>query len=172
MKKISLNYREDIPTVKLFLEDIEELLNILIENFTKVKIILDNYEIDNLSEIQTIKKEMTTDFDISGYARDIFPEMRLSIRKKYSYLEISDKNDIKCLGIRNKILNLLNNGLNFFNFLKVNFLKVKLVTVLAIGVLFLLIMLFLKINKDDIFPISILIGFLFFIYLTLIDKII
>jgi hypothetical protein len=46
MKQLTSNFSENIPIVKLFLEDIEELVKLLSANFGEVGIIADDFKLE------------------------------------------------------------------------------------------------------------------------------
>ena len=75
MKKVSGFYSVKIPIVKLFLEDIEELSKLLTTYFDEIEIIADDFILENVSEINNIKKDMISNLIISAYEKKICIEI-------------------------------------------------------------------------------------------------
>jgi len=65
LKKLNKHLGEHLKPVKLFYDDIEEIYEILKAANNEVKIEADNYEIESLDEILTIKKPFFTNLQIS-----------------------------------------------------------------------------------------------------------
>jgi len=57
MKKIKRGYIEDFKPVILYLDDLEEIVEILKELPNKVRILADDYELDSLDELQKINRD-------------------------------------------------------------------------------------------------------------------
>jgi hypothetical protein len=92
------------PKVILFKEDLEQLAELFNSNFGEIEIEADGYKLADISEISELKKDIICDFRISGKEKDnYFDKMSLDISIKSTYISIDSRNDTKCLGVKNKI---------------------------------------------------------------------
>ncbi len=55
MEKIVSGRSEDIPPIKIFIDDLEQIVGIVREVSKDVKIVIDSYKLNDLSEISEIK---------------------------------------------------------------------------------------------------------------------
>lgn len=111
MKKIKKSKSKKYEVLRLYKDDLEKIDTIFKENYKDYEIIVDEYKLDNISEISKIKKRETTDFSISAYP----PYISLDISKKSAKLYISDEDDLKLCGIFSKIDNILRKRISLFS---------------------------------------------------------
>ncbi len=92
------------PKVIIFKEDLEQLAELFSDNFNEIEIEADGFKLANISEINELKKDIITDFKIGGRDKDTHTnEMSIDISRKSGYIYITSYNDTKCIGVKNKI---------------------------------------------------------------------
>ena len=133
MKKIRKNvsYSKNYSALKLFREDLDEIINIFKNNFSEFDIEIDEYIIDDISEIDEIKKEKTNRLSIETYENGY---SYLNLFKNYAILNISDKNDTKLLGVFHQLDELISK--KEYTFLKIitsSWVFYVMVTTIVIG---------------------------------------
>lgn len=110
MEKIKKNKssfkRENYLILRLFKEDIEEIIDIFTSNFNNVGIELDEYRISNASEIEEIRKEKEKTYHFRIGANENGP-IYLNLSKKENILFIADKDNLELLGIFHKLDDIL-----------------------------------------------------------------
>lgn len=105
MEKIKKPYKKQYLVPKLFKDDISDIIEIFKENFIKVRIELDEYKLDDVSDIEKIKKEQTTNFLISAKLNS--EDISLQFFKKGLLLNFSDENNVIFRGVAHKINEIL-----------------------------------------------------------------
>lgn len=85
MEKIIKSRWEDLPPVKLYLDDIEKIVEILREVSTTIKIETDEYSIEDVKELASLDKERVTELNIQSAE----PYLNLRIGPQKSWLNIA-----------------------------------------------------------------------------------
>lgn len=99
MEKIKKYYSKPYPMLRLFKQDIEQLLKVFQENCKKVEICAEGYKLDDICEMDKIKKEGIVNFSISG----MDPHLSLDLSEHSARLYLSDEDDITLRGLESKI---------------------------------------------------------------------
>lgn len=97
MEKLSRHkkYTKFYPLTKLYRDDIEELTDLFLKNFSTIDIEADGYKLDDIYEINNLKKDEIYDFNLTGYGENaVSYNVWLSINKNSITLYINDIN--KC----------------------------------------------------------------------------
>lgn len=157
------------PMIKLYKEDIEELTDLFMKNFNKIKIEANEYLLKDISEINNLNKDEIYDFSLSGYDEDSpFYRIWLNITKRTINLYLMDRENIHYLGIVSKIDNIIEKRIRLSNIVNSRWI---IYAFLFIFITFsYLINKFIKIN--DKFSIAIIVPLLFILLLYLLDKMI
>lgn len=114
-KHKSVFKRETYHVLTIFQEDLEEIIDIFKSNFSTVDIEIDEYKINDASEINEIKKEKTNYFYIKSQEDG---PVTLKLSKKGNEISIPDKDNAKLLGVFHKLEVILNKRKSFiFNIL-------------------------------------------------------
>lgn len=109
MKKATGQIIKDFKYVRLFKDDLKEISEILKSCFKRIVIYIDDYELDDISEIDNIKKEavnrlnIRTGYDSMGFDMPIWI-VALSNSIK---LTVSNGDDLKLRGVASKIEEIL-----------------------------------------------------------------
>ncbi|GAG74915.1 unnamed protein product [marine sediment metagenome] len=111
MKKIKKSKSKDYPVLRLYKDDLEKIETIFKENYEDYEIIIDEYRLENISDISKIKKRETTNFSIKAH----FPYIHLDISKDSASLHISDEDDLKLLGMFSKIDEILSKRISLLS---------------------------------------------------------
>ena len=109
MKEIKQPYIKHYPVVKLFTEDIEQLIDLFKQNFSEYELIVDKYQLNNLSDITTIKKVKTDHLRIKHHRfyKEETPNrselIDLELKSDEIWLYVSNKRDTFLLGVASQI---------------------------------------------------------------------
>lgn len=120
MREIKKTWKKKYKPLKLFKDDLEAIVNIAkeyeqsdVEKWQKkIEITAENYQLDNISELEKIKKEVISYFGLNVG----FSSLRLQLSKYSLSLEVGDDNDILLIGIATKIDSILQKRQRRFNF--------------------------------------------------------
>lgn len=116
MKKVRQSWEKRYWAVRLFREDVEEILNIVTTTFeqadakedwedweNKVRIQVGGFELDNTDELAQIPEDTVGRFYIGvGGGR-----FRLSLSEESAVLEINDREDVVLFGVANRVNEIL-----------------------------------------------------------------
>ena len=101
------------PYTTLYLDDIKSLLDIFNKNFEKTNLIIDGYQISDLSKISELKKQFVTEVKLEGgpdYSKKDYRNANMTLTLSSSHqskLYLSDRDDVILLGIASKVNELL-----------------------------------------------------------------
>lgn len=120
MKKLQQAWRREYKPLKLFKDDLEAIVNIAKEYEAidakewekKVSITAEDYQLDNISELKEINKEIISDFYMSVGTSSL----TLRLNKNSASLYVHDDKNTVLMGIANKIDDILQNRQRRFNF--------------------------------------------------------
>ncbi len=112
MIKVTESKFIDYPEIRLFLEDVNRLIDIFFRNFDVIEVVIDGYRILDYSKIAEIKKPFVTELTIEGkpdYGKKDHDNRRMSLTLRYykRTLYLSDEDDVILLGIASQIDDLL-----------------------------------------------------------------
>ena len=114
MKKLAQRILIDLPPVRLYLDDLEEIETILKSEFKRLKIRSEGFELSSVSELREFKKDKVKDLDIS--VCDSF-YMYLSLNKGSARIS-SEQDDIRVVGIIEKIKQIVTRKSSVFKFMR------------------------------------------------------
>src|SRR6266516_905605 len=105
MKKVTEPEFKRYRIVRLFKDDLDELLHIFNSMCERTKIVIDGYELSDISQLINIKKQRITDFSLSGHLDDPHQSasLSLSLTSKKASLYLSDNTNTILLGIASQI---------------------------------------------------------------------
>src|SRR2546430_17279578 len=97
MKKIKREYQERYPFVRLYKNDLDDLIAVFERNCKKVELKADEYELTDASQLNNIGKQMITELTIGGRLEEhsYFDDIRLWLCKenaplrKTGYMELT-----------------------------------------------------------------------------------
>jgi hypothetical protein len=109
MKKIKRDYQENYPFVRLYKNDLDDLIAVFEKNCKKVELRADEYELTDASQLNNIGKQLITELTIGGQIeeRSYFNDIRLRLSKQNAYLRIEDDTNITYLGMASQIRSIL-----------------------------------------------------------------
>ncbi len=109
MQKIKREYQVNYPLVRLYKNDLDDLIAVFEKNCKKVELKADEYELTDASQLNNIGKQMITEFTITGRLEDrsYFDTIRLTLSKKNAYLRIDDGANITYSGMATQIRSIL-----------------------------------------------------------------
>src|SRR5947209_7075216 len=109
MKKIKRDYQESYPFVRLYKNDLDDLIAIFEKNCKEVELKADEYELTDASQLNNIGKQMITELTINGRLEEhsYFDNIRLQLSKRNAYLRIEDDTNITYLGMTSQIKSIL-----------------------------------------------------------------
>jgi len=90
MKKITRSYGEHLKPVKLYLDDLEKVTRILSDVTENVNLSTDEYSLDNVRQLQELKREYITELEIK--IRE--PHVSLSLKPDNVWLYISQDDPV------------------------------------------------------------------------------
>jgi hypothetical protein len=67
MKPVKKQYIKFYPVLRLYKDDLEEIVGIFKKHFTEIDIVADTYELTGIAEIDNIKKPKITNFSVKHY---------------------------------------------------------------------------------------------------------
>lgn len=109
MKKIRREYRERYPIVRLYNNDVDDLIAVFEKSCKKIELKADEFELTDASQLNNIKKQMITELTIDGRLeeRSFFDNIRLTLSKQNAYLTINDGANITYSGMATQIKSIL-----------------------------------------------------------------
>jgi hypothetical protein len=115
MEKVSRHkdsHHSSYSLVILYKEDLEKLTQIFNDIFSEIEIEADGYKLDNIQELNDIKKELFNEFSLAGYDKEQGSDYReykmcFHVRNKSTDIYISDYDDMRCVGVQKKIEGIL-----------------------------------------------------------------
>lgn len=138
MKKIPKSVFIKISPVVLYIEDLEEIEEIYKDNFENYEIIAESKKLENDFEFTSIK-ELEEDFNKRGIVKLnnlSFEAHDPYIRTEFENIDAmiySSDNDVKSIGIINKLKNATNKGPKFYKFLNYYSALISVFIFLLIG---------------------------------------
>ncbi len=109
MEKVRRAYSKFYPVLRLYLDDIEELIQLFKKYYNEVSIVIDDYIINDNVTISDIKKEAVSSFSIQShpyYDKDskvLRGRITLELTQSYALLRIANDTDPFLLGIASQI---------------------------------------------------------------------
>lgn len=113
MEKIKKSYSKEYPILRMFIDDLEQIVSIFKENYKDFEIKADVYKLEDISELSKINKQEIKNFSINTYT----PYISLDISESSVSLYIEDKDNLKLRGIFSKIDAILNRRISFLRIL-------------------------------------------------------
>lgn len=109
MKKIKRDYQERYPFVRLYKNDVDDLIAIFAKHCKEVELKADEYELTDASELNNIGKQMITELTIGGRleGHSYFDDIHLWLSKQTAHLRIDDGANITYLGMASQIRSIL-----------------------------------------------------------------
>ncbi len=109
MKKIKRDYQENYPFVRLYKNDLDDLVAVFEKNCTKVELKADEYELADASQLNNIRKQMITELAIDGRLEEhsYFDAIRLRLSKQYAFLRLEDDANITYSGMASQVRSIL-----------------------------------------------------------------
>jgi hypothetical protein len=113
MEKVQKSYRKTYPMLRLFKDDVKQIVNLVEKSHKDAEIIIDEYKIEDGSEIDKISKQITTKFYIQFFQRyhDENPYrtemLTLDLTNDNASLRVSNENDTYLRGIASQIDSIL-----------------------------------------------------------------
>jgi len=98
MKKVKKEYIKYYPFLRLYKKDIEEIIKLFKQNCKSVEIYIDEYKLDDISEIKDIDKQKVSYFHISSTL-----QAYLSLSSKSANFVLINEDDLKLRGLETKI---------------------------------------------------------------------
>lgn len=102
MKKVKKEYIKYYPFLRLFKKDVEEIIKLFKQNCKSVEIYIDEYKLDDISEIEDIGKQEVSYFHISSTL-----QAYLSLSSKSANFVLINEDDLKLRGLETKIEQIL-----------------------------------------------------------------
>ena len=100
MKKVTGGKYFDYPITLMDKENIREIFEIFQSNFDKVSLTIENYELENIDEIDNVPLKIAHSFMLqSGYSPYVYVEGKPYLLRLY----LSNFSDTKQLGVKSKI---------------------------------------------------------------------
>ena len=107
MKKVKKLYDKYYPVLRLYKDDLEDIVSVFKSHFTEFKIIADEYELTDLSEIDDIKKPKITNFSVTYNDHNQDPLksglLSLDLKSDRARLYLSDSTATYLFGIASQI---------------------------------------------------------------------
>ncbi len=123
MKKVKKTYSKDYPVLRLYKDDLEEIVGIFKSHFTEIEIVADEYELTELADIDNIKKPKITHFKVDHYhhydqEKPTRSELlRLELTHYRARLYLSNNADTYLLGVASQLDALLSKKKSSLGFL-------------------------------------------------------
>jgi len=111
MEKIDKSVRKSYPPLRLYLEDLMEIIDIFDANFNEYKIEVDDFKLDNIDEIDKINKKEINNLYISTFEGGF---TSLNLNSFSASLKIDNEQDNKLLAVFHKIDKLLTGKEKFY----------------------------------------------------------
>lgn len=112
MERIKKSWIREYPLLRLYRQDVEEIVNLFKSNYEKFEIIADRFKLNDFSEVDEIKKNVITNFSINAYD----PYLSLELSNSRATLYISDEENIKLRGLDSKINDILSKRKSLLRF--------------------------------------------------------
>src|SRR6266700_2236179 len=109
MKEVAKPYIKRYPVLRLFKDDLEEIVNVFKRHFTDIEIIADKYQLTDISEIDNIQKQKITYFSVKHhhhyheeqpYRSEL---LELDLTPGSAWLYLSNNTDTYLLGVASQI---------------------------------------------------------------------
>ncbi len=109
MKKIKREYQERYPIIRLYKNDVDDLIAVFEKSCQKIELKADEYELTDASQLNNIGKQMITELTIDGRLeeRSFFDNIRLTLSKQNASLRIDDGANITYSGMATQIRSIL-----------------------------------------------------------------
>lgn len=98
MKKVKKSYIKYYPFLRLFKRDIEEIIKLFKQNCESVEIYIDEYKLDDISEIKDIGKQEVSYFHIKSTL-----QAYLNLSSKSANFVLTNEDNLKLRGLETKI---------------------------------------------------------------------
>jgi hypothetical protein len=99
MEKVKQPFRKEYPILRLYKSDLEEIFNLFKDNYQKIEIVADGFKLDDISELNKIKKQEIVDCKI--FAPD--PYLYVEFLRISAIIYLSDEDDLTQRGLADKI---------------------------------------------------------------------
>ncbi len=107
MKKVKKPYVKRYPALRLYIDDLEEIVGIFKSHFTDIKIVADEYELTDIADINNIKKPLITDFSVSYNQHNQDPSrsglLSLDLKPDHASIYLSDSEATYLCGVASQI---------------------------------------------------------------------
>lgn len=108
LRKQAVYQSKRFGSIRLLPENLKEINNILTEYLTQIRVNAGGYELDSMSELDTINKPFLTSYEIKGYIENSYSKsFSLDISADSTCLSISDCNDVRLYGIYKQVESIL-----------------------------------------------------------------
>jgi hypothetical protein len=113
MEKVQKTYHKNYPMLRLFKDDVKQIVDLIKKNHKDAEIIIDEYKVEDISEIDKVPKQKTTKFYIQFFQkyRDENPYrsemLTLDLTNDNASLRVSNENDTYLRGIASQIDSIL-----------------------------------------------------------------
>lgn len=102
MKKVKKEYIKYYPFLRLYKKDIDEIIKLFKQNCESVEIYIDEYKLDDISEIKDIGKQEVSYFHITSTL-----QAYLTLSSKSANFVLINEDDLKLRGLETKIEQIL-----------------------------------------------------------------
>src|SRR5579863_9032822 len=107
MKKVKQSYSKSYPALRLYKDDLEEIVSVFKSHFAEIKIVADEYELTEITDIDKIKKAKITNFSVSYNHHDQDPSrsglLSLDLKPGSAFLYLSDDAATYLRGVASQI---------------------------------------------------------------------
>jgi len=123
LEKVRKRFFEQYPMLRLFRDDVEGIINLFEKDYKDAEIIVDEYKLENSSDIDKLVKSQVTNFSVQAFQR--YPQetpyrvelLRLVLNCDEAHLSVSDENDTHLRGLASKISSILSQRKSRLHFL-------------------------------------------------------
>lgn len=112
MEKIAKASVKNYTFLRLFKNDIIQIYNICKENCNEVTIVANDYKLDNIEELDKINDKVINEFETVCCN----PNFKLTLTKDSATMSLDDINNIKLVGLGEKINEILSKRKSFLRF--------------------------------------------------------
>lgn len=99
MKKVEKSLSKKYPILRLYKSDLVDIFNLFKDHSAKFEIVADGFELDDLSELNKLKKQEIVDFKIESHN----PYFSVEFSGYSASIYLSDQDDIGQRGLADKI---------------------------------------------------------------------
>ena len=106
MKEVEKPYIKRYQALRLYKNDLEEIVSIFERNSQENKIVVDKYELTSISDIDKIKRKTVTKFSINHHhytQEKLYRSVSLDLDRDHAMLYVSNDADTNLLGIASQI---------------------------------------------------------------------